>query len=362
MSVTIEKRAEKLCQTLNLGGARSKIFDNFLRVIQDQVVLHCDIKRRSHKQLENVQSLVQEIVELFPGYLNNAHPNEQERIDSLRLYLCCYLDEDLVGSTAEDSSSSETGSEPEPESESDSDLDADVFSDPEETMQTRGRESTPFFSSPMDGIVATETSSMNHDEDLDLDDSRTSDASFVSAFAENLLSLHSSDDCDPLNAITQFLTHCKPSMEHCAASLQSAGVFVGDHLVGMSRWSDETLSHFLISNEIANSADELQAMIEGFARILADSPPPEHLESPDPVTEFCENCYPSMGHCADPFRVAGVVDWDALIGMSKWSDDGLSHFLKTNKIALTPLERQALIVGFSCLLLESTRPASAMSL
>ncbi|KAK7062029.1 hypothetical protein R3P38DRAFT_2832962 [Favolaschia claudopus] len=358
MSVTIEERAETLCQTLNLGGARRKIFDSFLRVIQNQVVLHCDIKRRSHKQLENVQSLVQEIVELFPGYLNNAHPNEQERIDNLRLYLCCYLDEDLVGSTAEDSSSSETGSEPELESESDSDLDADVFSDPEDTMEMRGRESTPFFSSPMNGIVVTETSSMNHDEGLDLEDSRISDASFVSALPENLPSLHSSDD-DP---ILQFLTHCRPSMEHRTAALQSSGVFVRDHLIGMSRWSDETLSHFLISNEIANSADELHAMIEGFARILADSPSPEHLQSPDPITEFCENCYPSMGHCADPFRVTGVVNWDALVGMSKWSDDGLSHFLKNNKIALTPLERQALIVSFSCLLLESTRPASAMSL
>ncbi|KAJ7770943.1 hypothetical protein DFH07DRAFT_1057990 [Mycena maculata] len=81
---------------------------------------------------------------------------------------------------------------------------------------------------------------------------------------------------------------------------------------------------------------------------------PEEENVPPPGTaglaDFLAGCLPAMGHCESAFHRAGVTEPAHLVGMVHWSEDRLCKFLNRNGIARNPLEEQALVLGFSSLL------------
>ncbi|KAJ7129364.1 hypothetical protein C8R44DRAFT_776622 [Mycena epipterygia] len=102
------------------------------------------------------------------------------------------------------------------------------------------------------------------------------------------------------------------------------------------------------------------------------SPSPEPEPEPEPETETASNgvtdsdpitdflldiCSPSMAHCGPALKRAGVASEAHLIGMARWNEESLRSFLKNTDITRTPLEEHALVVGFSCLLMEHSRVA-----
>ncbi|KAJ6574669.1 hypothetical protein B0H19DRAFT_1125154 [Mycena capillaripes] len=76
--------------------------------------------------------------------------------------------------------------------------------------------------------------------------------------------------------------------------------------------------------------------------------------------KFLAKCDPPMEHLAAGFKDAGFKDGMDLVGMAKWKDERQRKFLSdTTKIARTALEVEAIVIGLSGLLLESSLVISA---
>jgi hypothetical protein len=70
--------------------------------------------------------------------------------------------------------------------------------------------------------------------------------------------------CDPA-ALKEFLAECCPSMKHCAAAFEHAGVVDMAHLVGMASWTEERIRNFIVNNEIVHTALEEEAIFLGIS-------------------------------------------------------------------------------------------------
>ncbi|KAF7352512.1 hypothetical protein MVEN_01216100 [Mycena venus] len=296
-STTTKKTSElgeQLCRELNLQDRR-KIFNSVQKAFHQHVDQHFDLTVPSYQQKDNMQAFVEKIIGLFPGYFNNVHANEKERIMSLQAYVGSYLDQKMVESF---------GTIPMFQS-------AAVHPNPNPSPKTKAKAKAK---------AKTWTRRKRR----------------LSPRARNAV-------------LPPFVVHSPQS-----SSSPEPTVVPTDPII------DANTSFGVYSPEPSPFPEP--AVSNEHTTVYSPEPSP-FPGTRHPHRDFCENyCSPPVVHLVTALQRVGVLVQEHLIGMARWNDDILKNFLRDNGVARTPLEEQALMVGFSCVLSDASRPASAMSL
>jgi hypothetical protein len=244
------------------------------------------------------------IVNLFTGYFNPAHANEKQRLMSLQAYAGGYLDDKLV----ELSANEVLGSTYDP-----------TFSKPKKAQSFETLQPASLPKGDIIKVIRPQPRPLRRSH------KKKEPAVEVENSVMDVLPIES----DPL--------------EYEAA--ESSEVDESDYsVIGRKRRVSYSVPVLSPSPEPTNPVTEL-------LEIATDS-----------ITEFLENCYLSMVHCAPALRRAGVIKKDHLLGMARWSDDTLRNWLKKNDIACNALEEEALIIGFSVCISQGMRVLSDLFL
>ncbi|KAJ7682479.1 hypothetical protein DFH06DRAFT_295238 [Mycena polygramma] len=265
---------DKLCNALNLGD-RLSIFNGIKQACHKLVDQHFNVWLPSNEQEENMELFVQRVIEAFPGYFNDSHANEQERIASLQAYTANYLDGKVVELESRNKTSEEgkswdahplpTGDtikvirpKPRPLSRS-----------PKRSPKKRTEVVEEITESPaFDALSESMDTDLPSDVDLPFgDESRP--ASCVVSSAEPSPE-PSPEAAGPTDHLVEFLESCCPSMVRCVQSFRRAGINEKNELVGVARWSEDRQRSFLKKQDIARTALEEEALLIGFSCILSD--------------------------------------------------------------------------------------------
>ncbi|KAJ6515565.1 hypothetical protein C8R45DRAFT_212204 [Mycena sanguinolenta] len=303
---TSELGAE-LCNILDLRK-RLAIFNNIEKEIHKLVDQHFDLTVPSSKQPENMQAFVQQMVDYFPGHFSTTKNNVKDRIAILEVYTASYIDENLLESQDNiDKPSSEfrakiiIAKRPPPRppySHKKQKKNAPIF---QTQIVTPLLPALPIESDPPP-YSPTDVSGEDDHDDSD------------------------SDDCPVVPGGRRRTCFVVPSPP-----------------------PSRSPSPAPIPVDIDLDVDVDPIDIELDVDV-------------DAITEFCDNCCPSMRDRADALRRTGATQKSDLIGMARWQDEDLRNFLRNNQVAQSALEEQALLIGFQSVLMDSLRPASSMSL
>ncbi|KAJ6490279.1 hypothetical protein C8R47DRAFT_1124016 [Mycena vitilis] len=266
--------SENLRNALNLRD-RVSIFNGIKEACHKLVDQHFNVWLPSNEQEENMDYFVQKVVEAFPGYFNDSHANQQERIASLQAYTNSYLDGKVVELESRNNASEEgrsrdahplpTGDtikvvrpKPCPPSRS-----------PKRSPKKRIKFVEEIIESPAsDALSESMDTDPQSDVDLPIDD-ESRPASCVVSSAEPSPE-PSPEAAGPTDPLVEFLESCCPSMARCAQSFRRAGINEKNELVGVARWSEDRQRSFLKKQDIARTALEEEALLIGFSCILSD--------------------------------------------------------------------------------------------
>ncbi|KAJ6539660.1 hypothetical protein B0H19DRAFT_368553 [Mycena capillaripes] len=296
--------SENLCKAIQLQD-RLGIYKNLEHVIHQLVDRYFDLSLPSYQQDSAMESFVNNIIKSFTGYFQKSHPNEEERVICLRAYVASYLDENVV------KISGKAKAIKEPQS-----FDASPEGHIIKCARPKPR---PLYASHKKKRAVVE---------------ETIPSPLLDALA---------DDADPLEVDESEYYPTNGGKRHVSFTVASPEPSPTpppepDHAPSPSPPPEP------------NHAPSPSPPPEPD---YAPSPSPEAAIPTHPIMDFLENCYPQMTSRAEAFERAGIVKKEHLVGMARWSDETLKSFLINNDVASTPLEAEALTIGFSCILSES---------
>ncbi|KAJ7124793.1 hypothetical protein C8R43DRAFT_34776 [Mycena crocata] len=216
------------------------------------------------QQQTAMKTFVQRVTENFPGFFNDKHDNNKERVDHLQNYARTYLEK----------SGKMTHKAKKKDKKPKSSQSSDALPSPPPSPDKSGIRNVPYpkprplhRKTPAPPVVAPIVVDELVDEPVpkapvigkvpELQDPKRAAASRTAPTAPTV----GKQAAAPVDPLDTFLASCQPAMVHCASALRRAGVSEDVHLSGMAHWDQANLRNFLLTNEIAGTPLEIQAII-----------------------------------------------------------------------------------------------------
>ncbi|KAJ6501593.1 hypothetical protein C8R47DRAFT_1253238 [Mycena vitilis] len=250
---------EQFCFALGLGE-KLETFKECKKVFRRIADSTFDLSMPLFQQQHAMEMFTLNVVSNFPGFFDDSHENNKERITHLQHYARSYLEKSGKLTTGK-----KKGRKPPRPN----------LPPAKQVVKVERPKPKPLYGGkPMNGGV---------DDDVAMPDAPTpedvrpqtppadqSPPPFPKAPSSVAPAPTQAQDAPSriLPGLHEFLAACFPPMSHRVAAFEAAGVKERIHLLGIASWKEEGQRRFLKNNGIASTALEVEALVIGLSGLL----------------------------------------------------------------------------------------------